>query len=247
MVGFKGREDHLESVLEAATHTHGAHVSGRKASQLTLTSIPTQYPPATKHRPAGSHLCLEGRDEQVVVSGNTQLCRIHATVEGRPVLLAVVAVLLIISPCIDGVLQRLFCSCCLRDVSLCSLTALEGVHPAIEDDDDVVVVANEEHPLVPLVHVLEDSRLRGDGVWTLHAAINAYPFRYREQQLAAVQPNRLVRAHTIGGVGLGPVVASRRGTRAGLGGISEVRPTMEQWLAIEAGKNTRLRSLVEGL
>ena len=126
-----------KTTLKAATHTHGAHVSGRKASQLTLTSIPKQYPPATKHRPAndapaqhntpaGSHLCLEGRAEQVVVSGNTQLCRIHATAEGRPVLLAVVAVLLVISPCIDGVLQRLFCSCCLRDVILCSLTALEG-------------------------------------------------------------------------------------------------------------------------
>jgi hypothetical protein len=29
-----------------------------------------------------------------------------------------------------------------------------------------------------------------------------------------------------------------------LGGISEVRPTMEQWLATEAVKNTRLCSLV---
>jgi hypothetical protein len=66
----------------------------------------------------------------------------------------VVAVLLVISPCIDGVLQRLFYSCCLRDVILCSLTALKGVHPAIEDDDGVVAVANEEHPLVPLANVL---------------------------------------------------------------------------------------------
>jgi len=91
---------------------------------------------------------------------------------------------------------------------------------------------------------LEDSRLRGDGVWTLHAAINAYPSHYREQQLAAVQPNRLVRAHTIGGVGLGPVVASRRGMRAGAG--RHIGGTTNDG-AMAGNRNTRLRSLVEGL
>jgi hypothetical protein len=44
----------LESVLEAATHTHGAHVSGRKAKSAHSDEHPNAapHPPATKHRPA---------------------------------------------------------------------------------------------------------------------------------------------------------------------------------------------------